>query len=133
MSKPSFPTIKPILRSDKPKQKKCPKFRFLLDSAFAKPSVFKRLGKKAVVKHVRHDFDLPRQAEDIEIYNLAVKKNLFVVTMNLKHFKKLVRKDHPGVLSLDSGLSNEEMDQTLSKFVSGKNPLDFYGKAVKLK
>jgi predicted nuclease of predicted toxin-antitoxin system len=86
-----------------------------------------------VVKHVRSDFDLPRQAEDSEIYNLAVRNNMFVVTMNFKHFKKLVRKNSPGVFVLDSGLSNEQIDTTLSKFISGKNLKDYYGKTIKVK
>lgn len=86
-----------------------------------------------MVKHVRSDFDLPRQAEDSEIYNLAVRNNMFVVTMNFKHFKKLVRKNSPGVFVLDSGLSNEQIDTTLSKFISGKNLKDYYGKTIKVK
>lgn len=86
-----------------------------------------------MVKHVRIDFNLPRQAEDAEIYNLAIKNNMFVVTMNLKHFKNLVRKNCPGALILDSGLSNEQIDIALLKFISRKNPVDFYGKTVRVK
>lgn len=58
---------------------------------------------------------------------------MFVITINLKHFKKLVRKNSPGVFALDSGLSNEQIDTTLSSFISGKNPLDYYGKTIKMK
>lgn len=105
----------------------------LLDSAFAKPSTFRKLNKKAVVKHIRHDFDLSPQAEDEEIYNLAVKNKMFVVIMNYKHFKKLVRKNSPGVIVLDSGLSNEQIDIAILNFISDKNPLDFYGKTIKVK
>lgn len=58
---------------------------------------------------------------------------MFVITINLKHFKKLVRKNSPGVFTLDSGLSNEQIDTALSNFISGKNPLNYYGKAIKMK
>lgn len=58
---------------------------------------------------------------------------MFVVTMNYKHFRKLVRKNSPGIFSLDSGLSNEQIDTALCNFILGKNPLDYYGKAIKVK
>lgn len=121
------------MRGKKSKPKKFPKFRLLLDTAFAKPSTFKKLSKKALVRHVRLDFSLPRQAEDSEIYNLATKEKMFVVTMNYKHFKKFVRKSLPGVFALDSELTNEQIDIILSDFISGKNPFDYYRKATKLK
>lgn len=52
--------------------------------------------------------------------------------MNHKHFKMFVRKNSPGIFSLDSGLSNEEIDKVLSKFLDGKNPADFYGKTTRI-
>lgn len=116
------------------KQKKYPKFRLLLDSTFAKPQVFTKLYKKAAVKHIRHDFNLSPQAEDEQIYNLAVQKNLFVVTINLKDFRRLmVNKNKPGVLAIDSGLSNKQIDSVICNFISSKNPKDYYGKAIKIK
>lgn len=121
------------MRGKNSRQKKFPKFRLLLDTAFAKPSVFKKTNKKAIVKHVRLDFNLPRQAEDQEIYALATREKMFVVTMNYKHFKKFAHKGSPGVLALDSGLSNEQIDTLLSVFISSKNPLDYYGRAIKIR
>lgn len=103
----------------------------LLDTAFAKPSTFKKLCKKSVVKHVRLDFDLPRQAEDEEIYNLAVKNKMFVVTLD-NDFKKFVRQKCPGVLIMNSGLTNEQIDIKLTNFISSKNPLNYYGKTTKV-
>lgn len=121
------------MQGKRSKQKIVPKFRLVLDSAFAKSEVFAKLKKRAAVKHIRHDFNLPPQAEDKDIYNLAVKNKMFVVTMNYKHFRKLVRKNSPGVFVLDSGLSNEQIDIILSNFISWKNPLDYYGRAIKIK
>lgn len=115
------------------KPKQLPKFRLILDSAFAAPSVFKKLCKKAAVKHIRHTYNFPQQAEDEEIYEFAVKKQMFVVTINFKDFQRLVKKGKPGILALDSGLSNEQMDVALTKFVSGKNPQEYFGKAIRVK
>lgn len=119
------------MRTKKSKQKKFPKFRLLLDSAFAKPETFKKLYKKASVKHIRWNFNLAPTTADEEIYRLASQKNMFVVTLDLG-FKKLVRQRSAGALILSSGLSNEEIDTTLSNFISGKNPDDFLGKAAKI-
>lgn len=103
----------------------------MLDSAFAKPQIFKKLCRKASVKHIRHNFDLAPETEDKEIYKLATQEELFVVTLDLG-FKKLVKQNAAGVFMLSSGLSNEEIDTTLSNFISGKNPQDFKGKSTKV-
>ena len=113
------------------KQEKIPKFRFLLDSAFAKPQIFKKLIKRASVKHMRHDFNLPATTEDKEIYQFATQKSRFVLTLD-HDFKKLVRRNATGVFMLRSGLSNEEIDTALSKLISNKNPKDYKGKATKV-
>ena len=80
------------MRTKKPKQKKLPKFRLLLDSAFGKPQVFKKITKKASVKHIRHDFNLAPETEDQEIYTLASQKGMSVVTLDLG-FKKLAKQN----------------------------------------
>lgn len=131
MSRISFLTTKSKLRTKKPKQKKFPKFRFLLDSAFAKPQVFKRLCKKASVKHIRHDFHLAPETEDQEIYTLASRKEILVVTLDLG-FRKLVKQSAAGVFMLSSGLSNKEIDEKVSNFISNKNPQDYKGKSTKI-
>lgn len=113
--------------------KKYPKFRFVLDAAFARPNVFEKLYKKSVLKHIRHDFNLSPQTEDEEIYKLAKKEKMFVVTMNYKDFKRLAKAgDSSGAISLDSGLSNEQIDKLLVEFIRGKNPEDYWGKVIKI-
>lgn len=117
-----------------PKEKslKKKKFRLLLDSAFAKPESFPRLRKKVNLAHIVHDYAMSVQAEDEEIYQKAVSENRIVLTINLKDFKKLVKKRQPGILGIESQLTNKEIDQIVSDFISDKNPEDFRGKAVKI-
>lgn len=79
-----------------------------------------------------HDSHLPRQAEDQEIYQKAIQENRFILTINFKHFKKLVKKDKPGIIGIESQLSNREIDKSVTDFLSGKNPDDFIGKAIKI-
>ncbi len=104
----------------------------LLDAAFARPRTFTRLYKKANVTHVVFDYNLPPQCSDEEIYQLAVKEDRFVVTINYQDFKKLIKKGKPGIIALPSELSNQEIDQLLCQFLSMKNPADYAGFAVKV-
>lgn len=103
----------------------------LLDTAFAHPFVFKRLSKKTNLKHVRHDYNLPREADDEDIYDLATREKRFVVTQD-KGFDRQTKVKGTGVLIIPSYLTNEEMDKILSDFISGKDPDDFVGKATKV-
>ncbi len=125
-------TINTNLRDKAPQTKHHKKFRLLLDSAFAKPSKFIRLNKKANLAHAVHDLGLSPQAEDQEIYQKAVQENRFVLTVNLKDFKKLVKPGKPGVIGIESQLTNEQIDKVATEFLSGKNPDDFLGKAIKI-
>ncbi len=120
------------MRQGKNFRKKKRKFRLLLDSAFARPGAFPKLKKKANVAHAVADCGLSPQAEDEEIYQMAVKENRFVLTINFKDFKKLVKKRKPGVIGIESQLSNKEIDELVTNFLSGKDPDDFIGKAIKI-
>lgn len=113
-----------------PKKKR--KFRILLDSAFAKPSSFPKLKKKANLAHAVHDLGLSVQAEDEEIYQKAVEQNRFVLTINFKDFRKFVKEGKPGILGIDSQLTNQEIDEKVANFISGKDPEDYKGKATKI-
>lgn len=53
-------------------------------------------------------------------------------TVNFKDFKKLVKKNGPGVLGIESQMTTEEMDTIITEFISGKDPADFAGKAIKI-
>ena len=119
----------------KPKSPNKPhkKFKFLLDAAFARPREFPKLSKKANLAHAVHDLGLSPQAEDEEIYQKAVQEKRFVLTINFKDFKKLVKKNLSGIIAIESQLSNGEIDEIFTRFISTKNPDDFIGKAVKLK
>lgn len=104
----------------------------LLDSAFAKPALFVLLSKKANIAHVVHTYNFSPQANDEEIYNLAVREERFVVTINYKDFKKLVKENKSGIIAIPSELSNKIIDKLISEFISGKDPNDYWGKATKI-
>ena len=104
----------------------------MLDSAFAKLEYFPKLSKKAKLYHCVYDFKLSRQAEDGDIYQKAFEENCFVLTVNFDDFKKLVKKNGPGILGIESQLTTAKMDARVAEFISGKNPDDFFGKALKI-
>lgn len=83
-----------------------------MDTAFAKPSVFRKLTKKANLAHVRYNYDLSPQAEDQEIYVIAAKG--------------------AGILVIPPYLDSNQIDEILTKFIAGKDPKDFIGKATKI-
>ncbi|MDO8639126.1 MAG: DUF5615 family PIN-like protein [Candidatus Daviesbacteria bacterium] len=112
--------------------KKKKKFRLLLDSAFARSSAFPNLQKKVNLIHVVWDLKLSPQVEDEEIYQKATNEKRIVLTINFKDFKKLAKEGKAGVFGVESQLSNEDIDKKVCKFISGKNPQDFIGKATKV-
>lgn len=54
------------------------------------------------------------------------------MTINFKDFKKLVKRGKPRIIGIESQLTNEEIDELVSNFVSTSNPQDYLGKAIKL-
>lgn len=112
--------------------KKRRKFRFLLDSAFAAPGKFTKLSKKAKLIHPVIDLGLSPQASDEDIYQKAVEQSCFVLTVNFKDFKKFLSKEKGGIIGINSQLSNSQIDEIVTEFISGRNPDDFIGKAIKI-
>ncbi|MBI2330478.1 DUF5615 family PIN-like protein [Candidatus Daviesbacteria bacterium] len=117
---------------NKPSHKKKKRFRLLLDSAFAKCETFPRLKNKANIAHVVHEYGLSPQTEDEEIYQKAVNENRFVLTINFKDFRRLVMPGKPGIIGIESQLSNDDIDKLVANFLSNKNPEDYMGKATKI-
>ena len=108
------------------------KFRLLLDVAFSDPYNFPKTYLRTNLKHSIIDFKLSPQASDEEIYQIACQDGRFVVTINFRHFKNIVKPKCPGIIAIPSELTNKQIDEILVKFVSGKNPLHYYGKPIKL-
>lgn len=89
--------------------------------------------KKANLAHIVHDYGFSTQAEDKHIYQKATEEDRFIVTINYDDFNALVKKGKPGIIGLPSQLTNDEIDQILSKFISKNKAEDCYGKAIKIK
>ena len=103
----------------------------MFDSAFAKPTIFKRLFKKANLTHIRHNYKFGPTTEDEQIYNLATRENRIVITQD-NDFKKWVKEKGAGAFILPAYLSNKQIDGLLVDYIVGKDPEDFRGKATKI-
>ncbi len=92
--------------------------------------MFPHLKKKANCIHPVHDLDLSPQTEDKQLYQIAVQENRFILTINFKDFKKLVKRGMPGIIGIESQLTNEQIDKKVTLFLSNKNPQEYIGRAV---
>ena len=88
--------------------------------------------KKTNIAHAVHDCGISPQAEDKEIYQKAMDENRFVLTINYKDFRKLVKKNGPGIISIESQLTNQAIDKIASDFLTEKDPENYKGKAIKI-
>ena len=131
LQKKIFPLFFPTIKLQSKKSHKIRKFNFLLDTAFAHPSSFKKLKNKANIKHVRHDHNLSRQTEDKDIYVIATKENRIIITQD-DGFRKQAKKKGAGIFIIPSYLTNDEIDLMLVEYIAGKNPDDFLGKTTKI-
>lgn len=104
----------------------------MLDSAFASPGKFPKLSKKAKLIHPVHDLGLSAQTADEDIYQKAIENKCFILTINFKDFRRFAKPGKPGIIGINSQLSNVNIDKLITEFISGKNPDDFLGKAIKI-
>jgi len=104
----------------------------LSDSAFASASKFPKLNRKAKLIHPVHDLGLSAQTADEEIYQKAIENKCLILTINFKDFRRFVRHSKSGVIGINSQLSNADIDKLVTNFISGKNPDNFFGKAMRI-
>jgi len=114
------------------RQKKKPKFKILLDSSFGFPRDFPKLSAKCNVAHPISTFRLSPQISDEDLYQLAIREDRFMLTINLKDFKKLVKPKRPGIICIESQLTSKQIDDSVAEFLSRKNPTDYFGKVLKV-
>ncbi|MBU4017137.1 hypothetical protein KKF69_06735, partial [Patescibacteria group bacterium] len=65
------------------------------------------------------------------IYQLATQEKRIIITQD-NDFKNWIKPNKAGVFIIPSYLSNQEIDDLLSNFISQKNPENFIGKIIKL-
>lgn len=89
------------------------KHRILLDEGLAGKTNFPKLNNIFDVKHIRDDLKKPG-ISDTKIYAIAKSEDRIIATLNVKHFKPLVKKDGPSVIGISPNLSNKQIDTKLT-------------------
>ncbi len=83
--------------------------KVLLDEGLPPRARFPQLNNLHTVRHIKHDLK-KGGAKDSEIYRIAGKDRYVVVVFNTKDFEPLISSATPAVISLSTGLSNEQID-----------------------
>lgn len=96
--------------------KKYKRYKLLLDEGLSPKEKFPHLNNLHNVKHIKHDLRRGG-AKDPIVYKIAEKEKRLVVVFNTKDFKPLIDDKKPSVISLSTGLSNEQIDLKLCKIL----------------
>lgn len=100
------------------RSKKHIRYKLLLDEGLSPKEKFPNLNNLHSLKHIKHDFK-KGGAKDPQIYKLAEKENCMVVVFNTKDFKPLIDGNKPTVISLSTGLPNQQIDLKICKVLRG--------------
>lgn len=110
------------------KRKKFYKHKLLLDEQFPLRHFFSRTNAKFNLKHLVEDFH-KSGLSDQEVYRFAVKQERLIVTLNIKHFQRLINKgDQTGIIGVTGNLKFDQIDKKLSSLLLKSNKKELYGK-----
>ncbi len=103
------------------------KYKLLLDENLPPKTSFPRLNSRHNLRHIVHNFH-KSGLKDPEVYTLAVKRNLLIITLNEKDFYSLSGKNSKtGIISISPNCSNEQIDKKLTSLLSKHSPNELYG------
>ncbi len=105
--------------------------KFLLYEGLPKKNSYPTLNKYCSVKHINHDFHLSG-AKDQQVYELALREERLLVTLNTKDFIPLLDRNSPSILSLTPNISNNRADQKILSLAKQLKESDFVGKHFKV-
>lgn len=97
------------------------KHRILLDEGLSGKTSFPKLNNIFDVRHIRDDFK-KAGISDAKIYAIAKREDRIIATLNVKHFKPLVKKDGPSVIGISPNLSNKQIDTKLTALLKKLTP-----------
>jgi hypothetical protein len=114
-----------------PPRKKHYRHFLLLDEGIPVKKLLPRLNKRHNLKHIRDDLHLAG-VSDREVYTVAQKYKLVIITFNGDDYKELYTSDGPGIINLSSSLTLEEIDKKLLSLLSRKTPRACWGKYLSI-
>lgn len=114
------------------KRKKFYKHKLLLDEQFPLRHFFPRTNAKFDLKHLVGDFHRSGLS-DQEVYQFALTQERLTVTLNIKHFQKLINEsDLTGIIGVTGNLKFDQIDKKLSSLLLRSGKKELYGKLTKI-
>lgn len=106
--------------------------KLLLDEQFPLRNFFPRTNAKFNLKHIVGDFHKSGLL-DKEVYELARKQERLIVTLNIKHFQKLIKpSDKTGVIGITGNLKFDQIDKKLSSLLLRSSKKELAGRLTKI-
>jgi len=97
------------------------KHKLLLDEHLPPRQVLSRLNERFDVKHIKHDLHHGGMDDD-QIHELAVAQERIILTINVKDFRPLLRKDSPGVIGIPKAWPAPRLDTKLNALLVKHSP-----------
>lgn len=104
------------------------KYKLLLDENMPNRNNLPLLNKMFDVKHISSDF---KRAGifDPEVYKFALQQNRFIITRNVKDFKKLASLNKTiGIIGISENLPFDQVDKKLTSLLTKSKKSDLFGK-----
>ena len=102
------------------------KHKTLLDEQLLNRRLYPTLNAHFDVKHIRDDLHLAG-LPDPQVYELAVKQGRIILTINVRHFRPLLREDCPGIIGIPDAWVPDRIDSKLTALLKKHGPAYFRG------
>lgn len=102
------------------------KYNLLFDENLESNNVFPRLKNFHKIKHLVKDFK-KSGFKDSQVFELAKKEKMILVTYNYKDFNKSGLTKDIGIIGVSHSLSFPEIDKKLMSFLRKHTPAEVYG------
>ena len=94
------------------------KHKLLLDEGFFYKKDLPLINSRFDIKHIKGDYKL-EALPDSKVYELAREKNRILITLNIKHFKKLATlSKSTGVIGISENLTLDQIDKKLTALLN---------------
>ena len=114
------------------KRRKFYRHKLLLDEQFPSKSFFPRTNSRFNLKHIVGDYH-QGGLSDLEIYKMGIKEKRLIVTLNIRHFQKLVNHtDETGIIGISGNLKFDQIDKKLSSLLLKFSEKELWGKLIKI-
>lgn len=107
------------------------KHSLLLDECCAVKEYYPRINNFHRVQYIVADCKQTKLS-DPEVYKYACNHGLLLITLNKKHFNKIVHKDGSGIIGVSGNMTPDQIDNKLSAFLRRHSSAQLKGQYFQL-